>query len=206
MGRKPKDLTGQKFGALTAVNLTGNKDAWGKPTWFLNCDCGGNAEMSCSRLGLGFRLNCGDLSHSPGLHYPPTPEPVPPPVARLVAKYLKYTQPIAARYDVDIQDEKINRLIRASWIVFYRRSQGEDITEQHERRLILKALRYAKATVKTRRFVELGGVSPHTFSRFKPKEIGIEMTNVTSFTEAVSAYRQTQPGSVMSKRRRFRRC
>jgi len=202
-GAKPKDITGLRFGSLTAIRPTGDKDARGKPTWHLKCDCGGAAEMSCSRLGLGFRLNCGDLSHNPGLHYPPMPNPMPIPVDRLVAKYLKYTQPEWERYDSAIQDEKINRLIRASWIVFYRRSQGEDISEQHERRLILKTLRYARATVRTRRFVEAGGVCNHTFSRFKP--IGIEMTHSTSFTEAVSAHRQTQPGSVMSKRRRFQR-
>lgn len=206
--RRPRDITGQRFGSLVAVKLTGKKKD-GKPTWLLQCDCGKTTEMSLTRLGSGYRLNCGDLSHQPGLHYPPTPKPYPKEAGKLLEKYLYLTRPIAEKFDSRIQDERLDRLIRAAWIVTYRRQQGEQISETHERRYIWKCLRFARSAVKLRRFVEAGGISRYTFARYK--QIGSEMTNVTSFTEAVSTVRagKTQPDSMLSVRPRhlkFKRC
>lgn len=213
-GRKPQDITGQRFGALVVKHLTGKKDKWGKPTWSLQCDCGGSAEMSHSRLDLGFSLHCGDRSkHQMWLHYPPTPAPYPDDASAIVIKHLRLTQ-FGNHGDSALEDLKCDVLLRQSWIIAYRRQQGEDISELREKRIINKALRYCKVTLFWQRKLERNGGILYTRNGIKKlKGIGNVMTDLTSPEQVVSTQGKTQPETAFVcaqersvKKRRFRRC
>lgn len=53
------DLTGQKFGRLTAVSATLGSD--GRKDWFCRCDCGGEKTVPSIRLRTGKTQSCGCL-------------------------------------------------------------------------------------------------------------------------------------------------
>lgn len=53
------DLTGQRFGRLTALSVIG-KDRWGCMIWRCSCDCGKLTEVSSGRLKIATR-SCGCL-------------------------------------------------------------------------------------------------------------------------------------------------
>ena len=55
MPRKPKDLTGQKFGRWTVLEYVGN----GK--WLCKCDCGTERTVRANRLKSGASKSCGCL-------------------------------------------------------------------------------------------------------------------------------------------------
>lgn len=55
---KRHDLTGQRFGSLTAKKIIG-KDQHGLMIWSCLCDCGNMAEVTSTNLRLGRKLNCG---------------------------------------------------------------------------------------------------------------------------------------------------
>jgi len=142
------DITGQRFGLLVAVKRS-RKNLEGKWLWDLRCDCGGTTEMRHSRLKAGYRLNCGDRVAHPGIghRYPATPNPYPIEAGKLLTKYLRYTKTRCVRVNAEILDERMDRLIRACWILTYRRQQEEDFSELHERRYIFKYLRFASIRV-----------------------------------------------------------
>ena len=50
MGRKPKDLSGQKFGMLTVKEMTGKRDGRGSVYWHCVCDCGNEVDVPAARL------------------------------------------------------------------------------------------------------------------------------------------------------------
>ena len=57
------DLTGQKFGRLTAVEKCG-KDSSGKNSlWLCTCDCGGTTRATTTHLRNGHTQSCGCLGH-----------------------------------------------------------------------------------------------------------------------------------------------
>lgn len=57
-----KDITGQRFGKLTAVEPT--KDTlYGTVVWRCVCDCGGEVYAPLHQLTAGYRKSCGCLSH-----------------------------------------------------------------------------------------------------------------------------------------------
>lgn len=60
-----KDLTGQKFGKLTVLRRTEDKQC-GRPMWLCQCECGNQTVVSSTRLLLpnGTR-SCGCLRHQP---------------------------------------------------------------------------------------------------------------------------------------------
>lgn len=62
-----EDLTGKKFGKLTAKYITGkNKDR--STVWFCECECGGNKEVPSTRLKRLITTSCGCLwKPRPGL-------------------------------------------------------------------------------------------------------------------------------------------
>ena len=65
MGRKPKDITGQRFGKLVATASTNEKDERGNFLWLCKCDCGSEKVAPCTRLVAGGIMSCGcshDLS------------------------------------------------------------------------------------------------------------------------------------------------
>jgi hypothetical protein len=51
MGRRI-DITGQKFGRLTALNIAG-KDSRGETIWHCICDCGNEKDVLSSNLRKG---------------------------------------------------------------------------------------------------------------------------------------------------------
>lgn len=207
--RRPHNITGQKFGALTAIALTGKRDKNNKPTWLFQCDCGSSREMSLSCIrghqSSSRRINCGVKANHPErwLHYPPAPIPYPKDAAQILIKYLPYTELTYFQVDSALEDEKRDRLLRAAWIVTYRRSQGEDISDLHEKRIILKHLRYCSIDVFWRRKLEsMGGL---IYDRSgKKKHIGITMTNITS--SDYPAIETQGINRIPTKRMKFKRC
>jgi len=45
-----KNLTGKKFGKLTVIKNTGQKDKWGSYLWLCKCDCGNYKKVKAYRL------------------------------------------------------------------------------------------------------------------------------------------------------------
>ena len=60
---KPINLTGQRFGRLTAIKFTGSKKLFGKKYryWLCQCDCGNEKEITVTNLRSGHTLSCGCL-------------------------------------------------------------------------------------------------------------------------------------------------
>lgn len=50
MGRKPRDLSGQKFGLLTAMYPTERRDHRGSVYWHCVCECGNEIDVSAGAL------------------------------------------------------------------------------------------------------------------------------------------------------------
>ncbi len=59
MANKLKDLTGQKFGWLTALYRLHNYHKKGNSYWLCVCDCGNIAEVRCTSLTSGVTKSCG---------------------------------------------------------------------------------------------------------------------------------------------------
>lgn len=57
-----KDISGQKFGKLVAVEPTGEIRN-GSVVWRCKCDCGGEVCAPLHQLSAGYRKSCGCLSH-----------------------------------------------------------------------------------------------------------------------------------------------
>ncbi len=62
---KVKDLTGMKFGKLTAISLTG-KTGHNGAIWLCVCECGNTAEVESYNLCSGRVKSCGCSQHAPG--------------------------------------------------------------------------------------------------------------------------------------------
>lgn len=60
-GRKPLDLTGQRFGRLVALENTGEKDRHGNYFWRCICDCGNEVERTGQQFRGAAKPNCGCL-------------------------------------------------------------------------------------------------------------------------------------------------
>lgn len=60
-----RDLTGMRFGRLTAVAPTGERGKGGGMVWRCRCDCGGEIRAELGQLVSGMRKSCGCLSHPP---------------------------------------------------------------------------------------------------------------------------------------------
>lgn len=56
---KVKDLTGQRFGRLVALNRTGRHDKKGSVYWRCRCDCGNELEVTENSLVFGNYRSCG---------------------------------------------------------------------------------------------------------------------------------------------------
>lgn len=150
--RRPPDKTGQRFGNLVAIKILPVVRENGASVWECQCDCGNIVNFNARRLNAKWRLNCGGEAHQFGLVYPPTPSPYPEAAGQVVAKHLNLA---TAKYRTttiysEIEDERMNRLIRAAWIITYRREQGEELSELFEKRYIWKYLRHAKEAIKAR--------------------------------------------------------
>ncbi len=212
--RRPVDISNQRFGNLQAIALTGKKDKYNQPTWRLFCDCGNTCELSLKKLNhkqhQNLWINCGDRSKHPefGTWYPQAPNPYPKEAGELLAKYLPLTELNYQQIDSAVEDEKRDRLLRVAWILTYRRSLGEEISELHEARYIRKCLRYCSIDVFWRRKVESQGGFLYDVSGNK-RQIGDAMTNLTSNDYPVietSGINSIASANPVSKHLRFRRC
>jgi hypothetical protein len=56
---KQKDITGQKFGRLTPLSLTNERDKKGYAIWLCRCDCGNEIKVSYNRLCYSLQKSCG---------------------------------------------------------------------------------------------------------------------------------------------------
>lgn len=56
---RPKDLSGQRFGRLTVVEIVGRKDR--SVVWRCKCDCGNIKDISAKHLSDGATKSCGCL-------------------------------------------------------------------------------------------------------------------------------------------------
>lgn len=69
MARLPEDLTGRKFGKLTALRLSETKYRWGT-LWVCKCDCGKEKTTAAQLLKSGKSKSCGCLHRLvPGINY-----------------------------------------------------------------------------------------------------------------------------------------
>lgn len=57
--REPDDLTGQRFGKLSVVELTKKRKSNGGSVWKCRCDCGSELEVSAGNLKRGATISCG---------------------------------------------------------------------------------------------------------------------------------------------------
>lgn len=55
-----KDITGQRFGRLTAIRWEGWTDTWGS-RWLCRCDCGKEVSVLKNNLMRGKTQSCGCL-------------------------------------------------------------------------------------------------------------------------------------------------
>lgn len=60
-----RNITGQRFGKLTALFPTGDRGQNGDLVWHCRCDCGGEIDAPLHQLSAGYRKSCGCLSHPP---------------------------------------------------------------------------------------------------------------------------------------------
>lgn len=177
--RKPFDRTGERVGNLTVISMVeGVRHQNNASIWECLCDCGKTIYMDAKRLHKGIRANCGDSIHQPGLKRPPTPSPYPEQSAEIVKTYLYLVNSKRREIDInaDIEDERMDRLIRAAWIITYRRWQGENLDSIFERNYIQKYMRLATVAVKVKKIRQNIPIKPYTRDDSN-KPIGIGMTN-----------------------------
>lgn len=56
----PKDITGKKFGKLTAVRMTSKRNSQGAVIWVFRCECGTQEkELAGSHVSQGLVVSCG---------------------------------------------------------------------------------------------------------------------------------------------------
>lgn len=56
---KPMDITGVKFGFLTAISPTNKRASNGSVVWLCKCDCGNFTEVSVGQLTREHTISCG---------------------------------------------------------------------------------------------------------------------------------------------------
>lgn len=61
-----KDLTGKKFGNLTAIKYTGKSNSSGNAIWQCKCDCGNYCEVDSNNLTTLHTTSCGCINYSIG--------------------------------------------------------------------------------------------------------------------------------------------
>ena len=63
-GNYTKDISGQKYGKLTAIKIVG-EDKYGRKKWLFECECGRNIIASENNVTQGTTKSCGCLKHEP---------------------------------------------------------------------------------------------------------------------------------------------
>jgi len=102
MGRKVTDLTGRKFGMLTALRYTETKKYGGGnyAYWICRCDCGNEVELPSCNLTGGAKTNCGCKRYD---RKNPKPRPVLKPLGTL------------CRYNEGVECRDWSRCHRCGW-------------------------------------------------------------------------------------------
>jgi len=151
------DRNGEVFGQLTVIKRSLKKADHGT-LWILLCSCGNVIErqrydvektrgiISCGcarRRGLTKRLGTKPK-------YPPNADPYPAEAFAIVSKYIHLISTDHKNNRADIEDEKMDRMMRAAFTIIYRRSIGEYIDEHHEMSLVKKYIRFASLRIKAR--------------------------------------------------------
>lgn len=177
--KQARDISNQRFGNLIAVQLTTERNERNNLLWLCKCDCGGEIKLSCKQLNSPQSAkNCRGSCPYYKLWYPPTPNPYPAEAGILLEKYLHLTH-IDEKYKFNkqaVEDNRIERLIRHCWILTYRRSQGEFLSELYEQRYIKKSLAFAPQDVFRKHLLEYNGGFYYNPDN---KLIGNTMTDVT---------------------------
>lgn len=65
MPRTPADLTGKRYGMLTVVGLSGQRNSRGRVLYQCHCDCGGDRLATYANLERGEITSCGCKNHLP---------------------------------------------------------------------------------------------------------------------------------------------
>lgn len=65
VAKNVKDIRGQRFGKLVAIEPTEKRADSGSVVWKCRCDCGNDAEVPLNRLQKGKVRSCGCLSNPP---------------------------------------------------------------------------------------------------------------------------------------------
>ena len=63
------DLTGHKFGKLTALEYKGDKSASGERMWVCKCECGNVKLIQRKHLQNGYTKSCGCIAHPKGSNH-----------------------------------------------------------------------------------------------------------------------------------------
>lgn len=68
MGRKPKDIIGQRFGRLVVIEDSGKRNVSRGVLWLCKCDCGNEMIVDVCNLGNGATRSCGCLHKEKSKH------------------------------------------------------------------------------------------------------------------------------------------
>ena len=60
-----RDIAGQRFGRLVALEATQQRNSSGSTIWRCRCDCGNEVLTPLSQLTMGYKKSCGCLGHPP---------------------------------------------------------------------------------------------------------------------------------------------
>ncbi len=215
--KKPTPV-GQKFAMLECIgvgDMVRTKAGQSYRAYIYRCDCGNvihknrwdierNGQRSCGCLG---RDRVGRVNNARKNGVPPTPVPLPPEVTEIIIKYLRYTTH-AKWFDGAINHEEEDALMevltRVAWTITYRKSQGIEFTEYHEKKLILKHFYFTKLQIKQgdKRYARCPSLQ--YYRKDKMEKIGSQVTNKTFDIEPVI---ETLADTFYGKRpKKFKRC
>ena len=65
VGPGQRDISGMRFGRLTAVRPTEERGQRGSVVWLCRCDCGKEVYTELGQLTAGYKKSCGCLCHPP---------------------------------------------------------------------------------------------------------------------------------------------
>lgn len=66
MSRKPRDLTGQRFGQLTVIQRSERRHGRSGHQWVCRCDCGRYLVCRVDNLTTGHSTKCSVCAHNVG--------------------------------------------------------------------------------------------------------------------------------------------
>jgi hypothetical protein len=139
--------------------------------------------------------NCRGTHHTIGKWYPPTPTPYPARAAEILAMFVEeISWSRGSKIKTNIEDARMEVLLRSCWIIAYRESIGEEFPLSRIRNHIRKALRFCNYKQKEN----------YNQDSYEIK-IGCFVDLNTKMTDVAQA--ETLPDVLMSgKKRRFQRC